>query len=46
MVMQYYKNESNIKPIRVNVIGKASVNNYNGILTPQIIIEDYEKVGE
>lgn len=29
----------------INVIGKMSINNYNGILTPQIIVEDYERIG-
>ena len=26
----------------INVIGTASLNNYKGILTPQIIVKDYE----
>ena len=28
--------------IVINVIGKVGLNNYKGILTPQVIIEDYE----
>jgi single-stranded-DNA-specific exonuclease len=32
--------------LTLNMIGKASINNYNGILSPQIIIEQYEIVGD
>jgi single-stranded-DNA-specific exonuclease len=32
--------------LTLNIIGKASINNYNGILSPQIIIEKYEIIGE
>lgn len=37
---------SDEETIEINVIGKAGVNNYNGILTPQIIIESYEIVSK
>jgi len=30
--------------IVINVIGKAGLNNFNGILTPQVIIEDYQVI--
>jgi len=32
--------------LTLNVIGKASINNFNGILSPQIMIEKYEIVEE
>lgn len=34
------------KDITLNLIGTASINSYNGILTPQIVVKDYEIVGE
>jgi single-stranded-DNA-specific exonuclease len=43
IVLNYVKS-NNEKPIGINVIGKVIINNYNGILTPQIIIEDYEEL--
>ena len=30
--------------IIINVIGNANVNNYNGILTPQILVKEYEVI--
>jgi single-stranded-DNA-specific exonuclease len=32
--------------LTLNIIGKASINSFNGILSPQIMIEKYEIVGE
>lgn len=28
----------------INLVGKCKINNYNSILTPQVIIEDYERI--
>lgn len=27
-----------------NIVGKCNINNYNGILTLQVIVEDYEEL--
>lgn len=32
------------KDVKINVVGKCSIDKYNGVPTPQIIIEDYEIV--
>ncbi len=37
-------NSNNQDTIKINLIGKASMNEYKSILTPQLIIEDYEIV--
>jgi len=38
------KNVESNNPIKIDIIGKASINTYKSILTPQIIIEDYQVV--
>ena len=30
---------------RINIVGKPQINHYGGIVTPQIVVEDYEIVG-
>ena len=43
---EYEKFSSSVGCITINVVGKCERNVWNGIVTPQIIIEDYEIVGE
>lgn len=43
---EYEKLRSETGCITVNVVGKCERNVWNGTVTPQIIIEDYEIVGE
>ena len=31
--------------VKINVVGKCDINNWNGVIKPQIQIEDYEIVG-
>lgn len=49
--IKFYTNEDEYESIVnqgerivMNVIGKASVNEYNGKITPQVLIEDYEVI--
>ncbi len=43
---EYEKFNSEVGCITINVVGKCERNIWNGTVTPQIIIEDYEIVGE
>ena len=43
---EYEKLHSEIGCITINIVGKCERNIWNGIVSPQIIIEDYEIVGE
>lgn len=43
---EYEKLHSESGCITINVVGKCERNVWNGMVTPQIIIEDYEIVGE
>ena len=43
---EYEKLNSETGCITINVVGKCERNIWNGIVSPQIIIEDYEIVGE
>ena len=43
---EYEKLYSEVGCITINVVGKCERNIWNGTVTPQIIIEDYEIVGE
>lgn len=43
---EYEKLHSEVGCITINVVGKCERNIWNGMVTPQIIIEDYEIVGE
>ena len=43
---EYEKLHSEIGCITINVIGKCERNIWNGVVTPQIIVEDYEITGE
>ena len=43
---EYEKLHSETGCITINVVGKCERNIWNGIVSPQIIIEDYEIVGE
>ena len=43
---EYEKLNSEVGCITINIVGKCERNIWNGIVTPQIIIEDYEIVGE
>ena len=43
---EYEKFSSSVGCITINVVGKCERNVWNGTVTPQIIIEDYEIVGE
>ena len=43
---EYEKLYSEVGCITINVVGKCERNIWNGIVSPQIIIEDYEIVGE
>lgn len=43
---EFEKFNSQTGCITINVVGKCERNMWNGIVTPQIIIEDYEIVGE
>ena len=43
---EYEKFNSELGCITINVVGKCERNIWNGTVTPQIIIEDYEIVGE
>ena len=29
-------------PFKIRIVGKANLNEWNGMITPQILIEDYE----
>ena len=40
---QEYENlYSELGCVKINIVGKCAENIWNGIITPQIIIEDYE----
>ena len=43
---EYERLNSEVGCITINVVGKCERNIWNGTVTPQIIIEDYEIVGE
>ena len=43
---EYEKLRSEVGCVTINIVGKCERNIWNGIITPQIIIEDYEIVGE
>ena len=43
---EYEKLYSEVGCITINVVGKCERNIWNGIVSPQIIIEDYEIIGE
>ena len=43
---EYEKLKSEMGCITINVVGKCERNVWNGSVSPQIIIEDYEIVGE
>ena len=43
---EYEKLHSEIGCITINVVGRCERNVWNGMITPQVIIEDYEIVGE
>ena len=43
---EYEKLYSEVGCVTINVVGKCERNIWNGIVSPQIIIEDYEIVGE
>lgn len=43
---EYDKLNSEVGCITINVVGRCERNIWNGVVTPQIIIEDYEIVGE
>ena len=43
---EYEKLRSEVGCVTINVVGKCERNIWNGMITPQIIIEDYEIVGE
>ena len=43
---EYEKLRSEVGCVTINIVGKCERNIWNGIVTPQIIIEDYEIVGE
>ena len=43
---EYEKLHSEVGCITINIVGKCERNIWNGMVTPQIIIEDYEIVGE
>ena len=43
---EYEKLRSETGCITINVVGKCERNIWSGIVSPQIIIEDYEIVGE
>ena len=43
---EYEKLHSEVGCITINIVGKCERNIWNGMITPQIIIEDYEIVGE
>ncbi len=43
---EYEKLHSETGCITINVVGKCERNIWNGIVSPQIIVEDYEIVGE
>ena len=43
---EYEKFSSSVGCITINVVGKCERNVWNGTVTPQIIIEDYEIIGE
>ena len=43
---EYEKLNSEVGCITINIVGKCERNIWNGTVTPQIIIEDYEIVGE
>jgi single-stranded-DNA-specific exonuclease len=39
-----WKNDSNVDNIKINLVGKASISTYKSILTPQIIIDEYQVI--
>ena len=43
---EYEKLRSEVGCVTINIVGKCERNEWNGIVKPQIIIEDYEIVGE
>ena len=43
---EYEKLRSEVGCVTINIVGKCERNIWNGMITPQIIIEDYEIVGE
>ena len=43
---EYEKLRSETGCVTINVVGKCERNIWNGVVSPQIIIEDYEIVGE
>ena len=43
---EYDKLNSEVGCVTINVVGRCERNIWNGVVTPQIIIEDYEIVGE
>lgn len=43
---EYEKLYSETGCVSINLIGKPEQNNWNGIISPQIMIEDYEIVGQ
>lgn len=43
---EYEKLRSETGCITINIVGKCERNIWNGVVSPQIIIEDYEIVGE
>ena len=43
---EYEKLHSEVGCVTINIVGKCERNIWNGMITPQIIIEDYEIVGE
>ena len=43
---EYEKLNSSLGCVTINVVGRCERNIWNGIVSPQIIIEDYEIVGE
>ena len=43
---EYEKLRSEVGCVTINIVGKCERNIWNGMITPQILIEDYEIVGE
>lgn len=44
IILNWINDDSNNNSITINVIGKVGFNTYNGIINPQMIIEEYEEV--
>lgn len=42
---EYNKLQTELGCITINIVGKCEKNEWNGVISPQIIIEDYEIVG-